>query len=131
MCCTPSKLVMPVRSRSPAPHAPAQVRMYVPSSRQPCDAIVIKTLASCHDVQPFHLRLSNEDPVEWIVVMAGKLPCRYAMSDAYRQRQEPARLYLLLKIIRCGELPQRLLDGNLPRTRSRHGNEIGRIRDRL
>jgi hypothetical protein len=62
-------------------------------------------------------------------MMAGEPPSRYAVSDAYRQWQEPARMHLLLKIIRRGKLPQCLLYRDLPRTRSRHDDDVRRIGD--
>ena len=62
-------------------------------------------------------------------MMAGKLSCRDAMSDAYRQRRQPAFLQLLLKIIGCGEFSQRLLDRDLPRAGRGHHDKVGRIRD--
>src|SRR6267154_698159 len=43
------------------------------SSGQQRDPIVLKALVSCHDCQPFRMRLGYEHPVERIVTMAGQL----------------------------------------------------------
>jgi len=62
-------------------------------------------------------------------MMAGKFTRRYAMSDADRQRQEAARVHLLLKVIWRGKLPQCLLNGDLPCARSGHDHKVAWICD--
>jgi hypothetical protein len=65
--------------------------------------------------------------VERILMVSGEVSGCKGVSDAYRQRREAAFLHLLLKVIWRGELPQRFLDGDLPRARGRHHDYVRRI----
>jgi hypothetical protein len=64
-------------------------------------------------------------------MMAREPSGRDAVGKADRQGYEPAFLHLLFKVIRCGKLPQRLFDGDLPGAGGRDSDEIGRIRYRI
>jgi hypothetical protein len=64
-------------------------------------------------------------------VMTVKSSCGDAVRNADGQRHEAVGVNLLLKVVRRGQFPQRLLNGNLPRADSRDRDEVGGVRDRV
>ena len=51
--------------------------------------VIFELLIDGQDAEPFHLRLSNEHPVEWIAVCPRQCAHRAAMFDAHWQPVYP------------------------------------------
>lgn len=71
---------------------------------QESDAILLESLVARNDRKAFREGLGDQHPIERILVMAVKRTGADHMSDTDRQRHEPARLYLLFKVVRCDQL---------------------------
>lgn len=68
----------------------------------------------CHQGQTLTLRLCNQHTIERIRMMWRQGPCCLRMSYTDGNGTAPGRYRNFTQVIRCVQLPEGALDGNLP-----------------